>query len=222
MENEYKIINNILIEKNNIIGSLYWTLSSKKIFSELVRESFVKKEWQFFDSVFLKKIEKDIIKPVNPYANIFYPMPEIQIFSDHIILTQKTHAEIWLELKGNHIYVLDKCMQRQFYPSNNNFNIDENTEFNARLRFYVPWYIDENIECELINSSEVFNIKTNSILFKKNLDVGHDCLWLDFSIYKNNPFMIDNSYGIIKKDTEIYSIKIYGDILKKIVDQYEK
>ena len=149
-------------------------------------------------------------------------MPDIQIFFDHIVLTQKTHAEIWVEPKNNNLYILDKCMQRQFYPSNNNFVIDKNIEFDSRLRFYLPWYIDENIECELINSSPVFNIKSNNIVFKKNLNINEDCLWLDFSVYKNNPFMIDDSYGIIKKDTEIYSIKIYGDISKKVIGQYEK
>jgi hypothetical protein len=222
MENEYRRINNILVEKNNIIGSLYWTLSSQKTFPELIRESFVKKEWQFFDSLFLKTIEQDVIKPVNPYANIFYPMPDIEIFSDHITLTQKTHAEIWVEPKNSNLYILDKCMQRQFYPSSSNFIIDKNIEFDARLRFYLPWYIDENIECEVINLSPVFNIKSNSIVFKKNLNINEDCLWINFAVYKNNPFMIDDSYGIIKKDTAIYSIKIYGDVAKRLIDKYEK
>lgn len=130
-DQDYKIVNRNLIVKNKIVGSKYWTMSSNKTMSELVAGHNVKKHWANFNNIYNYGFKEKIIKPINPYVINFYPKPNLKIYDNYITLTQKTHAEIWIEIMKQGIYALDKCMQRQFYPSPQNINIDITKNLNV-------------------------------------------------------------------------------------------
>jgi hypothetical protein len=211
----------LIFENNTRLGSKYWINSEEKKFSELVKDSKMIEE--FSDSSILKKKYKDkIIVPVNPYVEYFYPKPKLIKTETGIILRQKTHAEIWVEYRGNNLYMLDKCWQRQFYPSK---NIHDSLNNQPLYRFYVPWTIESEGIFEIKSTSPTFNIYTKSItFFKRNFDNNLiDTPFIDFSIKKQGKHMKTEKYGIVDIGTEIYDIVINNiNIAERIVEEYGK
>jgi hypothetical protein len=200
------------------LGSKYWINSANKTFLELVKDS--KLIPQFANSALLKNMgyENKMLVPVNPYVEYFYTKPELIEIDNGIILRQKTHAEIWVEYKKEGLYLLDKCWQRQFYPSH---NTDENI---LLYKFYIPWIINFNCSVEIKQCSDIFNIDTQSIIFNKiNFnDNIFNTSFIDFSVNSIGKHMKADHYGIIEIGTEMYDMiikdkKIIGEILK----QYE-
>jgi len=211
----------VLLIKNNILGSKYWINSAEKDFSTLVAESKMISE--FSNSSLLKNMgyRDKVLVPVNPYVEYFYPKPELIKTSTGIILKQKTHAEIWVEYKKGYLYMLDKCWQRQFYPSKNIYNSLNN---NPVYRFYVPWTIESQENFLIQTDSLVFDIYTKSITFsKRNFDNNFiNTPFVDFTIKKYGPHMKSDNYGIVNVGTPIYDIIIKNsDISERIIKEYE-
>jgi hypothetical protein len=211
-----------LFENNKRLGSKYWINSEEKNFSQLVQESKMIQE--FSDSSILKKknYEEKLIVPVNPYVEYFYPKPKLIETETGIILRQKTHAEIWVEYKNDSLYMLDKCWQRQFYPSKNTY---DNLNNQPLYRFYVPWTIESENSFEVKSVSPVFNIYTKSItFFKRNFNDNFiNTPFIDFSIKKQGKHMKTEKYGIVDIGTDMYDIVIdNSNIAERIVEEYGK
>lgn len=203
----------MIINKNNMYGSEFWLNSAEKNFIDIQIESRLPNEWLKFNYLYID----NILKPINQYVINFIPKPELFVEKKHIVLRQKTHAEIWFENKSDGLYSLDKCWQRQFYPSNNNFDVNELC-YMAKYKFYMPWIIDENCTVEInnINNSPFF-ISNKSIKFiKQNINNGINTYWIDFNIYKDNKFIVEKDYGIINLQTPICDFIIKN---KKIIDR---
>jgi hypothetical protein len=211
--------------KNNIRGSEYWINSSNKTFRELVLESRLYPEWGVSGHVFDSSYTSKFLIPVNRYAEIFHNKPELLVYDDHIRLRQTTHAEIWVEERTGGLYALDKCWQRQFYPSELNYENQEGS-FPALYKFYMPWIINIDksfkIESNFGNDSP-FNVMTNFINFK-NINFFNPILeteWVHFFINKNVKHMEDSTYGIIDIKTPMYDIIIEDlDVIDKIKKEY--
>jgi hypothetical protein len=211
----------VLFIKNNRLGSKYWINSAEKSFSTLVAESKMLPE--FSNSSLLKNMgyRDKVLVPVNPYVEYFYPKPELIKTNTEIILRQKTHAEIWVEYKKDYLYMLDKCWQRQFYPSK---NICDSLNNNPVYRFYVPWTIEFEDSFLIESTSPVFDIYTKSITFsKRDFDNNFiDTPFVDFTIKKHGPHMKTDDYGIVNVGTPIYDIIIKNsDISERIIKEYE-
>jgi hypothetical protein len=233
MKKDYIELNDNLIAKNGIVGSKYWTLLDNENFFEICRSSFVRKKWAEFDDDIKINFKNKILKPINQYAAIFYPKPELRVFDNYITLTQSTHAEIWLHKRKLGLYALDKCMQRQFYPSRNIYSIDKDKNFKSLYRFYMPWFLDFDINVEILNLQDSFNIYTKNIIFNNiKTKSKNDADWIDFTFLKTTDNISDYKeddgsnnfkYGIIKRNTPMYSIVIRDkDLITKILDEYEK
>lgn len=216
--------------KNNIAGSEFWVDSEYLTFPELEQQSFVPYKWSSYEKI--NNIYSDhIIKPVNKYVLELYPKPELIIKNENtIILRQKTHAEIWVEPLKNYkedvLYCLDKCHQRQFYPSS--FKIFSQDCFLATYRFYVPWFPDivtnvffKNIEDEF----SPFIIKQDYIVFypPSKDDQYVNTPFVHFNIKKQGNHMKDERYGIIDIGTPMYDmeLKLEKEIVEKIIKEYE-
>jgi hypothetical protein len=210
-----------LFENNNRLGSKYWVNSENKSFSELVQES--KMISQFSNSSTLKaKYKNKILVPVNPYVEYFYNKPELIKENNQIILRQKTHAEIWVEYKKESLYMLDKCWQRQFYPSSFNYNNLNNEKI---YKFYVPWTIEFDGIFKIKPSSKIFDVYTKEITFsKRNFDDFFiDTPFIDFSIKNIGEHMKTEKYGIVDIGTIMYDIIIDNkDIQERVIKEYEE
>lgn len=198
--------------KGYIAGSDWWINSEALSFSGIVRQSKIPDHWARNDSGHMKDI-RSVLSPVNKYVFSLYPRPEIlKIENNLVIFRQKTHAEIWIENKDKDIvYALDKCHQRQFYPSENNLDIKEC--FRPTYKFYIPWFINKNSQ---VNISAVQDEDTpfyiNKKIFTSSLiDPSTpyiDTEFVDFKIKNTGKYYLKDGYGIISKGTAMYDMSV--------------
>jgi hypothetical protein len=198
--------------KNYIAGSEWWINSESLSFSEIVRQSKMPDHWARYDSGYMDGI-KSILNPINRYVFSLYPRPQIiSIVNNLVTFRQRTHAEIWVEDKDNNaLYALDKCHQRQFYPSTNSF--DNNQCFKPTYRFYVPWFINKNIKVNIQPTEDEetpFYIKGKT--FSSQV-IDHQTPYantefVDFKIKNTGKYYLKDGYAIISKSTAMYDMSV--------------
>lgn len=210
--------------KNYISGSDWWVDSESLSFSEILVQSNVPEKWARYNSKNILSLQS-IIKPVNEYVFNLYPRPQIiNVKNNKVTFRQRTHAEIWVEEKNNDVlYALDKCHQRQFYPSSNNL---ENPKcFKPTYRFYVPWFINKDTE---VSFSPIEDEKTpffinTSIFIGKTLsgsELHADTDFIDFKIKNTGNYHLKEKYAIISKNTAMYDMSVL--LTKEEIDKIEK
>jgi len=216
----------MIIKKNNISGSPWWVNSENLSLPEIIIQSGLPNIWSRYNSKEILEIDS-ILKPVNNYVLNLYPRPEIiSIIDNRITFRQRTHAEIWVEEKDdNTLYALDKCHQRQFYPSLNSL---ENTEcFDPTYRFYIPWFINKDIDVsitEVKNEDTPFYINEKNIIAKLIEDTSEYAFsdFIDFKIKNTGQHQLKEKYAIISKNTAMYdmSVNLSDTEIFKIKDYY--
>jgi len=216
-----------LVNKNRI-GSEFWINSENKSFTEIVESNLTMPHiWSSSESVIHSLYYDNILKPINGYAKIFWPKPEFVKNNNVAYLRYFTHAEIWIEPVSDGLYALDKTWQRQFYPSELNFNAIPNF-FNAVYKFYIPWIFDETLELNIkeINDSP-FKILNKKVKFNKlKYTENWNCDWIHFLIKSTGTYIEtyhDRTYGVIPIHTPICDIIIEDkEIINKIEREYEQ
>ena len=189
-------------------------------FSRITHESGLPQQWSDRSTLPNLGYHNKILKPINPYSHFFANKPELEVVSDGaILLRQKTHAEIWVKKFGNQVYTLDKCWQRQFYPDTVGSSLAIDKHFNAIFKFYMPWIIDSSVDVKIVSLSDSpFTILTDKVLFD-NIDPSvrfPDSPWIKFCIKENQEYMVNDDYGIIPVNTDMYGILISE---KQVVDR---
>lgn len=209
------------------VGSKFWVNSEHDSFSDITKANFqLPTHWA--NSSFIRSTEfaEKRLKPINGYAMIFWDKPELSLVDDKAILRYKTHAEIWLEEMDRGLYALDKTWQRQFYPSQLTTPAPEGC-FDALYKFYIPWVIDKDIECDVYGvENSPFNIIKNKVNFKQldnslvwNVD------WFHFAI-KNSGDHIEeyhgDTYSIIERGSPICDVVINDkETIEELIKEYE-
>jgi hypothetical protein len=214
-----------MIFQNNIVGSDFWVKSYNFSFPEIQTKSNVRLGWR--DYLYVKDLYLNkILHPVNMYVSHMYPRPELVSIENNVVtLRQKTHAEIWVEPKGNNLYALDKCHQRQFYPSKELFNSGEC--FIASYRFYIPWFINKNLIVKIKNIDDEFSPfvvqektfisdapKEDAIIFNTE--------FVNFSIKKTGKHMLSDEYGIIDIASPMFDmvVTLEDQDIDKLKEEY--
>jgi hypothetical protein len=208
--------------KNYIDGSDFWVDSENLSFPELEQQSFIPSKWSRYD-LLEEKYKNLIIKPVNKYVSSLYPKPQlVSIINNVVRIRQKTHAEIWVKPRQDgSLYALDKCHQRQFYPSH--LSIKNNECYDATYRFYIPWFINRPTSILILNCGtpdSPFSIIEQVIDFVPPVvDPEYfDTPFVHFNIKKSGEYIKDSRYGIIDIGTSMYDLefKVSSDDIKKI------
>jgi hypothetical protein len=201
------------------------------------------KEWKYVkDNLYYKK---SILKPVNMYVHNFSEPPEIiQNSKTTLTIRYRTYADILIQIADPELghkgvfksrpinslfYATDKCWLRQFYPSQNEYNIvDENAISNRIFKAYVPWFLDMDIEYYVKCNKENPSIKAieKKDFFTKTEEnvIIKEANFVDF-YFTNSKIHMENSVcGLIKKGTHLFDIYIDADkkTIKKIIREYEK
>lgn len=212
--------------KGYIAGSDWWINSEALSFSSIVRQSKMPDHWARNDSGHMKDI-RSVLSPVNKYVFSLYPKPEIlKIEKNLIIFRQRTHAEIWVEEKDKNIlYALDKCHQRQFYPSENNLDVEEC--FRPTYKFYVPWLINKNTQVSISNiqNEDTPFYVNNKIFTSRFIDPSTpyvDTEFVDFKIKNTGNYYLKEGYGIISKGTGMYdmSVVLTNEEIGRLEEEY--
>ncbi len=211
--------------KNGIKGSEFWVNCGNLDWLGIQDASNLIPHWRVYG--YIKGMCNEFgIFPVNKYVLDLYPKPEIMSIVDNTIkFRQKTHAEIWVEPKEDGLYALDKCWQRQFYPSLNFMNNEEC--FDATYRFYIPWVplsikeykitqVNDEFSPFVINP-RLINLKVPTI----ETDFYHT-EFVDFMIKKEGSHMDGKKYGIIEIGTPMYdiSVEMSDEQIEKVLRQY--
>lgn len=213
--------------KNYISGSDWWINSEDLPFSSIVRQSKMPDHWARFDSGYMKTI-KSVLSPINRYVFSLYPRPKILSIEGNLVrFRQRTHAEIWVEDKGKDVlYALDKCNQRQFYPSKS--NLESNECFKPTYKFYIPWFINKDVEViidPVLDEETPFYIvqtKFNSKVVEHNIPYA-DTEFVDFKIKNTGKYYLKEKYAIISKNTPMYdmSVILNDEEIERLKDDYK-
>jgi hypothetical protein len=196
-------------------ASEFWLSTYAMSFAEIVNKSNCNRNFVEYQYVIGNPdLSNSIIKPVNDYAYNLYKAPEIIKYEDgYVFLRQKTHAEIWVKRDYKQgFYFLDRPHIRQFYTSDTIFKA-ENT-FMMPYRFYVPWFIDNGSEFEVLQVNDEYSpfvikenlydpINTNSTIIEP--------AFVHFLFKKTGEHMLNPSHGKISIGTPMFDIKIKMD-----------
>lgn len=212
--------------KNHIDGSPFWVDSENLLFPDLEQQSFVPPKWARYD-LLEPEYKNLLIKPVNRYVSNLYPMPELlSINKNEVTLLQRTHAEIWVEPgQDGSLYALDKCHQRQFYPSPKQIKSDGC--FLATYRFYMPWVLGFQTSIKINKVKNIFSpfvIEESLISFTPptSTDLYVDTPFINFNIKSSGDHMKGYRYGIIDIGSPMFEIafNVSDPELLKIKEEY--
>jgi len=211
--------------KDGIKGSDFWINSKNLSFLQLQNAANLMVHWRIYG--YINHLCKEFaILPVNKYVLDLYPRPEIlSIINNVVIFRQRTHAEIWVQPEADSLYALDKCWQRQFYPSAN--KMSEPICFDPTYRFYMPW-VPFSVNSYRIN--QVTDEETPFIINPKELTLQppgdftdfYETEFVDFMIKKTGKHMVNDKYGIIDIGTAMYdiSVEMSEEQIEKLSKQY--
>jgi hypothetical protein len=211
--------------KNGIRGSEFWINSESLSFLELQNSSKLPEHWRVYR--YIHDLCKDFgIFPVNKYVLDLYPKPElISVVGSIVTFRQRTHAEIWVEPYQDSLYALDKCWQRQFYPSSNKMSSTEC--FDATYRFYMPWIPSSvnDFNIKMVTDEETPFLISEKTISKKEPNIMthfYETEFIDFMINKIGKHMVDGIYGIIDIGTAMYDlvVEMNEEQIEKIYRQY--
>lgn len=201
-----------------------WYESFDQPFLKLSWESGVPEKWMSFNGI-SQKYKDSIIKPINRYAEMLYPVPElISVDSDKVILRQKNHAEIYLLVNEDGIfYNVDRPWVRQYYQS----KLPPHCQncFPGVYKAYVPWIFDLDTDVEFRNVPDspfvIRNSMTNFLKIKPEIGA-IEPIMIPFSFSKTGHHMKEDRLGIIKVGTPMFDIiiKSNDEIEKKVRDFY--
>jgi hypothetical protein len=210
---------------NGIKGSDFWINSADLDWISLQNASNLMIHWRVYG--YIKHLCYNFgIFPVNKYVLDLYPKPELMsIVDNRVTFRQRTHAEIWVQPEEDGLYALDKCWQRQFYPSPN--KMDNDKCFDATYRFYIPWVPISlgSFSIKTVNDEEtpfLVNQKEYSLMPPSELTDFYQTDFVDFMIKKDGSHMHDARYGIIEIGTPMYdiSVEMNEGQIEKVIQQY--
>lgn len=213
--------------KNYIEGSEFWVDSEDLSFPDLEKQSFVPDKWARYD-LLEPQYKSMLIKPINRYVSNLYPKPElISIEGNSVTVAQKTHAEIWVEpRRDGSLYALDKCHQRQFYPSPK--QITNEGCFLATYRFYMPWILGFSSNIKITNTDNEFSPFVVEESYKNFIppddkEMYVDTPFINFNIKKEGKHMQDHRYGIIDIGSPMFyiSFSVTDEQLNQIRKEFE-
>jgi hypothetical protein len=200
----------MIIKKNGISGSEWWLNSENLSLPDILIQSRIPEKWSRYNSKDILNISS-VLKPINNYVLNLYPKPQIMSINNNIVtFRQRTHAEIWVEEREDGtLYALDKCHQRQFYPSSN--RIESEDCFDPTYKFYIPWFINKDIEIQ-INTVEdedtPFYVGQQNFIGKsiqESLTYAYS-EFVDFKIKNTGQYYLNQKYAIISKNTAMYDM----------------
>jgi hypothetical protein len=194
-------------------------------FIDISHKSLLPEKWINFQAISHDVFNNSVIKPINRYVEFLYPKPElISIINNTITLRQRNHAEIFL-LQEKEFKNIDRPWMRQYYQTKDNFEVADS--FSEPYIFYMPWFLDIDIEAAIKNPEEEspFVIKEKNVLYKKVSRFSQyvEPSYVSFKFKKSGPHMVKDNFGKIPIGSAMFDIVFSVDdiIVEKIKDFYE-
>ena len=202
-----------------------WYKTKDPVFSDISLKSRVVDRWVRFDPIRNGKYKDSVIKPINAYVQSLYPAPTLLSIDSGIVrLQQKNHAEFFLLEGSSGLRNVDRPWMRQYY--NTEFKMDKDVNcFDDVFKFYVPWYIDLDVEVSYEKPTEDSPFKISPCTsFHKQVDPDSRYLEPDFVPFKFKrvgPHMVDHRFGKIKRYSPMFDIVFkVDDIMEQRVRNF--
>jgi hypothetical protein len=221
------------MQEKQMIGEMeydfnIWYKTFDPVFLDINKKSRVSEKWLSFNNVKKGKYSNSILKPINTYVESLVPPPKlISITGNTVRLRQGNHAEFFLLQTDRFFKHIDRPWLRQYYNTKEKFVSQDNC-FIGFFKFYVPWYIDEDIKVKYLQPEcetpfYVYEVET---IHKKIQDftITLEPDFVPFSFRKEGKHMIDDVYGKIKRQSAMFDIVFECDdiMLKRVKEFYEK
>lgn len=194
-------------------------------FTEISHKSLLPEKWINFQAISQGIFENSVIKPINRYVEFLYPRPSlVSITNNTITLRQRNHAEIFL-LQEQEFRNVDRPWMRQYYQTKDSFEAPDC--FEPTYLFYVPWFVDMNIEVMIKSPGEnsPFVIKEKNILYKKVPKFSQyvEPAYVPFKFKNSGLHMSKDNFGKIPIGSAMFDMVFSVDdiIIEKIKDFYE-
>lgn len=205
-----------------------WYDTKDPNFTELSQRSNIPFQWLSFQQILSGDNKDSLIKPINRYVERLVPPPQLIEIKDNIIrLRQYTHAEMFLlEKEDGEFYNVDRPWQRQYY--NTVLDFDAPDCFPGTFKFYVPWFIDENIQVYFYPPEEAtpfFSYPTIAGYHRMPLDVRFvEPHFVPFRFKRVGPHMVNKDFGKVPKRSAMYDMVFYADdiIVERVKEFYDK
>jgi hypothetical protein len=216
----------LLKESENNFNIWYDTYDPN--FIDINKNSRMPYKWLTYSRIIEGRYASSPIKPINKYVEALYPAPILLDISNNMVtLQQRNHADFFLLVRDNgEFYNVDRPWQRQYYQTKESFDIPENC-FQEVYKFYVPWFIDQNIEVsfETVDNSPFYIYNKRDMFYRvQGVPEFVEPMFVAFSFKRVGNHMEDNDFGIIKRNSPMFNIKFYADdiLVEKIRKFYEK
>lgn len=215
-------------EYKDFLDYKIWFNSYDPNFLEINKRSRASDLWLDYGYVVNKKYKDCVIKPINKYAQFLYPSPElISISNGEVRLRQNTHADIFLLIKEDtgEFYHTDRPWIRQYYQSA--FEHEQTADcFLGGFKFYVPWFIDLDIEVSFESPAEVespFKIYPSRHTYSK-VDPRQrhvEPAFVPFNFKRTGKHMIEQEFGVIYNGSPMFDIVFQvSDIIEERVRNF--
>jgi hypothetical protein len=229
--------------KKNILKTPYesesWSKMGTMSFAEIMAYSNMFPKWADWHQVkYSKEYASSILKPVNLYASFFSIRPSVKRISDTVVILEYyNYADILVQIADpplghlgifksqpiNEIfYSVDKVWQRQFYPSPNEYDIENEYIISDRcFKIYTPWVIDENVSFKVYSSIEdpsllIIN-QSGSFTKSDENDRIKEPVFVDFYFTKSKRHMQTETVGVIERGSYIFEMEVTAD--KELIDR---
>ena len=206
-----------------------WYKTKDPNFIDINRNSRIPDKWLNYSSIRRSDYSDSFIKPINPYVLALVPPPKLIGINNNIVrLRQGNHAEFFLlKEKNGMLKHIDRPWMRQYYNTNLLLNNSEDC-FNETFKFYVPWYVDDNIEIKYEKPNVESPFVIDEIVVKhKKIDIDNNYIEPDFIPFKfknKGSHMEDLDFGKIKRQSPMFDIifEASGIMLQRVKEFYEK
>jgi len=204
-------------------------------FTEINLKSRVPRKWMTFQRVVSGRYKDTIIKPINKYAEVLYPRPDLVSIENNIVrLRQRNHADFYLLVteegvqgKRDDFYNVDRTWIRQYYQAPDKSNLPDGC-FIGTYKFYVPWFIDWDVEAsfEPVEDEETpFYTYLNTHRYS-TVDKSQDFVepaFVTFHFKKEGSHMEAPDFGVIYKKSPMFDIVFPADdiMIERIRNFYE-
>lgn len=214
---------------NNKYNFNIWQETFDPIFSEINEKSRANVNWLTYSKIMSSEYKDLVLKPINNYVRNLYPAPKLVSIENNIVrLRQGNHAEFFLLKRETGVFFnLDRPWIRQYYKTKESFDLTEDC-FPTIYKFYVPWFIDENITVrfERPDADSPFYINPSQHDYKKTTGEEKyiEPAFVTFAFKKTGSHMLTESFGKIKRQQPMFDIVFEANdiMIKRIEEFYEK
>ena len=198
-------------------------------FTEISRKSNLPSHWLSYQTVLSGKYSDSAIKPINKYVERLVPPPTlIGIDGNTVRLRQGNHAEFFiLEKNDGEFYHKDRPWQRQYYNTDQSKYATPGDCFPGAYKFYVPWFIDEDISVSIEQAeNSPFTIYPDIAEYKKVLPFIENVepKFVAFHFKRSGDHMVTDKFGKIPRQSPMFDMVFSANdiIVDKVRNFYEK